>query len=451
VVALFMQAGRGLAAAHREGLVHRDFKPDNVLVDRDEGRVLVTDFGLVSIRPEARTRNETSQVARLLPPGRSLSSSDASTLTETGAVMGTPAYMAPEQHLGHATDARSDQFSFCAALWEGLYGLRPFEGETIDELAVNVLGGKLVKPPGAAVPSWLREIVARGLSIDPARRFESMDALLDEIAHHTRRSSARRGGVLAAAAAAVFVAAGLGLLQLGGTDATEIAQRQIARLEAALEHSEAELARAVAQLEIERARSQKVREERARELETERLQLVEARRAREQELLSLHEQITVLAAGGREQRAPRVVVEARKGELESRDRDGSAEKTALPVSRPDSPAQLADPLLPVRPGQSSILAAIAEVRGEVIRCGKLRDFSSKRSYAKWESAGLSHFSGEVSVRIVIRSDGTVERATARGAPDAIARCIEKRVNEAAFSRSIAGRVYTHVFTFPERN
>src|SRR5262245_58459439 len=113
IVAVHAQAGRGLAEAHRHGIVHRDFKPDNVLVE-DAGRVLVTDFGVAALSglpplPAEPKEGEERDVR----------------LTDTGMVVGTPAYMAPEQHRREATDARADQFSFCVALYEALNGKRP--------------------------------------------------------------------------------------------------------------------------------------------------------------------------------------------------------------------------------------------------------------------------------------------------------------------------------------
>jgi tetratricopeptide (TPR) repeat protein len=150
----FVEAGRGLAAAHAAGLVHGDFKPENVLVGRD-GRVRVTDFGL------ARSSAPSSAHA---PRG----------------VGGTPAYMAPEQVSGAGrVDARSDQFSFCAALHEGLYGERPFAGSTVEALAAEVRAGRVrAVPRGSDVPPWLHRVVRQGLRVEPGERHASMEALL---------------------------------------------------------------------------------------------------------------------------------------------------------------------------------------------------------------------------------------------------------------------------------
>jgi serine/threonine protein kinase len=151
---VLIQAGRGLAAAHHAGLVHRDFKPDNVLVGAD-GRVRVTDFGL------ARAAGLAGEVA---PPA--LPTTDV-TITRSGAVVGTPAYMAPEQVLGAGADARADVFSFCVTAWECLFGARPFAGATLQALLEAVRAGRLVEGGDQTVPARIRNMLARGLSHDP--------------------------------------------------------------------------------------------------------------------------------------------------------------------------------------------------------------------------------------------------------------------------------------------
>ncbi len=199
VVQVFRAAGRGLAAAHDAGLVHRDFKPDNVMMS-DGGKVKVTDFGLARGRDErAHERLPTARSEAV--PADSLRDRVAS-LTQTGAVIGTPAYMAPEQHLGLAVDARSDQFSFCIAFWEALYGKRPFTAEAGTELAMKVIEGEIDDvPAGSKVPGWLREIVERGLSPEPVDRWPSMAALLAELGRDPSRT--RRGRMLGLAGVVV--------------------------------------------------------------------------------------------------------------------------------------------------------------------------------------------------------------------------------------------------------
>ena len=128
--------GRGLAAAHAAGLVHRDFKPDNVLLDK-ERRPRVVDFGLArqAGAGDDELAGETGDVTSQDGDGRRCAISSGkhalATLTKTGTWVGTPAYMAPEQFLGERGDARSDQFSFCVALYEALYGERPFAGDDL--------------------------------------------------------------------------------------------------------------------------------------------------------------------------------------------------------------------------------------------------------------------------------------------------------------------------------
>jgi tetratricopeptide (TPR) repeat protein len=160
IVAMFVRAGRGLAAAHRAEVVHRDFKPDNVLVGRD-GRVRVTDFGLAGVTGGSGRAGDTPAMLE----------------TWSGTLAGTPAYMAPEQHERKPVDARADQFAFCVALFEALYGRRPFSGDSYGELVEQVLAGKIAAPPGR-VPVRIQAALRRGLQIAPADRFADMDALL---------------------------------------------------------------------------------------------------------------------------------------------------------------------------------------------------------------------------------------------------------------------------------
>jgi eukaryotic-like serine/threonine-protein kinase len=202
IVAAFAAAGRGLAAAHAAGLIHRDFKPDNAIVGADH-RLRVLDFGLA----RAAVVGD-GDGAAAVPDGAVSPTSSASELrtplTVAGAVMGTPAYMAPEQHRGQEVDARADQFNFCVALYEALYKQRPFPGKTLAELAAAVTTGRPREPPAdSTVPGWLRKVIARGLASDPAARYPSMTALVDELERDPR--AARRRLAAAAAVAVVFL------------------------------------------------------------------------------------------------------------------------------------------------------------------------------------------------------------------------------------------------------
>ncbi len=196
VIAAFVAAGRGLAAAHAEGLVHRDFKPSNVLRSRS-GRIVVTDFGLARAEgPEGRSSRPSGDLPQL---------STAPALTKSGSLLGTPAYMAPEQWRFEAVTPATDQFAFCVALWEALSGKRPFVGATLEDLREDVLDGP-TQLDDARLPRALRPVLRRGLAVDPANRWPSMGALLEAIARaSSRRSIAVMAGVgVAAAGIAIY-------------------------------------------------------------------------------------------------------------------------------------------------------------------------------------------------------------------------------------------------------
>jgi serine/threonine protein kinase len=265
VLRVFVAAGQGLAAAHAAGLVHRDFKPSNVLVDRS-GRVVVTDFGLarqtrtdsssttrdttgsISMSGSGSTSRsgsgagagaaEAAEAADAADAAEAADAADAAdmadmmadlaaagvaggdapelTLTRPGAILGTPAYMAPEQHRGSPADARSDQFSFCVALYEGLYGQRPFRGHSSASLHAAIVQGRIAEPPrGSRVPRRLRRLLLRGLRAEPGERFPSMDALLAALGNVARP----RPRSLLAGAAALLVSLGAFVLVVGARPA----------------------------------------------------------------------------------------------------------------------------------------------------------------------------------------------------------------------------------------
>jgi serine/threonine protein kinase/tetratricopeptide (TPR) repeat protein len=219
IVDVFRAAAQGLAAAHAVDLVHRDFKPDNVLVG-EAGVVKVVDFGLAretpnqGDAPRARhwAQTEPKFAAALEAASEALASASASDssgsgpefdsgafesgssvsprsllrstgmLTAAGTVLGTPAYMAPEQHRGRPVDARSDQYAFCIALWEAVYGKRPFSGREPKLLAARKQEFKLRESTrGIPVPRWLRAVLMRGLAADPSARFTDMAELIAAI------------------------------------------------------------------------------------------------------------------------------------------------------------------------------------------------------------------------------------------------------------------------------
>ncbi len=211
----YVDAGRGLAAAHAAGVIHRDFKPENVLVG-DDGRVRVGDFGLAG-GPAAFDRTSASEHSELDRDSGDLHGSGS--LTKTGALLGTPKYMAPEQESGGTASDRSDQFSFCVALYEALYGYPPFAGTTIAEYRHNVRHGRVLDPPAdSKVRGWVHTEIVRGLAVDPGDRHPALDPLLDRLEEalvdpNVARRRRRRARVLGAVGGLVALV-GIGALGL---------------------------------------------------------------------------------------------------------------------------------------------------------------------------------------------------------------------------------------------
>ncbi|MCA9693719.1 MAG: serine/threonine protein kinase, partial [Myxococcales bacterium] len=206
VLEVLIPAGRGLAAAHEAQLLHRDFKPENIMVG-DDGRVRVMDLGLARV---------TGDEPRAPPPAQDVALDGVAEallptlLTHGGALIGTPAYMAPEQLQGREVDVRADVFAFCVTLWEALHGVRPFAGETLAALTARVLAGEVSPPPsGRAAPAWLRRVCLRGLALEPGRRWSSMAAALAALDRGRRRARATRW--IASIAALALAGAGLAL------------------------------------------------------------------------------------------------------------------------------------------------------------------------------------------------------------------------------------------------
>jgi tetratricopeptide (TPR) repeat protein/predicted Ser/Thr protein kinase len=218
ILAKVIAAGEGLAAAHDAGLIHRDIKPENVLISVD-GRARVGDFGLARdliISGDAREDLPTLAVGEAEAVG---ASADAlmTPVTQTGAVLGTPAYMAPEQFAGAPVDARADQFAYCVTVWEALWQQRPFVGDSFEQLRTTLARGERRSPPTTPkVPARVRLALERGMAIDPAARFPSMHALLAAM----RPPVPRRARWIAIGAAGVAIAIGAAVWPRGVAEAS---------------------------------------------------------------------------------------------------------------------------------------------------------------------------------------------------------------------------------------
>ncbi|HEY8376510.1 MAG TPA: serine/threonine-protein kinase, partial [Nannocystis sp.] len=188
LLAVMQAAGRGLAAAHAVGLVHRDIKPDNIMIG-DDGRVRVMDFGLARRRdagaPELLAHREVSR------PMLSIE------VTHAGTMLGTPAYMAPEQFRGESVGPPADVFAFCVMMWEALHGARPFAGGTLAELREAVESQRITRPTRDRVPRRLTAVLLRGLARTPDQRWPNMDALLAALARGQAQTRRRRQFLLA--------------------------------------------------------------------------------------------------------------------------------------------------------------------------------------------------------------------------------------------------------------
>lgn len=242
VIEWFIESARGLAAAHAVGIIHRDFKPSNVLIGRD-GRVRVADFGLAAaIHRDLSDQTELSLagVEASISAVRTLSEGPPTTgdtpdessgsrvadensisraaidehITDPGTIMGTPAFMAPEQHSGDEVGPQADQYSFCVALYAGLYGYLPFPVPESQRPMIELLTQKVREqiappPPGTEVPAWLHAVVIRGMAARPEQRWPSMTALMDALMDDpaVRRRRVQRTG---AAIVAVALIIGLG-------------------------------------------------------------------------------------------------------------------------------------------------------------------------------------------------------------------------------------------------
>jgi serine/threonine protein kinase/tetratricopeptide (TPR) repeat protein len=209
VVSMFIHAARGLYAAHEVGLVHRDFKPSNVMIGRD-GRIRVMDFGLAEAAGDGAATS----------PGRGVVSVDPSATDERhyrpegGVVMGTPAFMSPEQHCGREVDDRSDQFSFCVALFRCLFGCAPFQPEEGESLVDAIVAQRIADPAAKRdSPRRLRQAIRRGLQLRPEDRWPNLAVLIEEL---QRCMQPRRGRRVLLGLTGLSMLAG-GVAVAGGT------------------------------------------------------------------------------------------------------------------------------------------------------------------------------------------------------------------------------------------
>ncbi len=221
-LSMLLRAGRGLAAAHAEGIVHRDFKPANVLVS-DDGAVKVIDFGLAQFVEHPHDRTYDSYRPESISGLQSLASSDHGSLTEAGHVLGTPLYMAPEQHAGQPTGPAADQFALCATLFEAIHGEPAYQGRTHEALFHAKLRGAPLPPAGASVPRRVTRAIERGLHPDPDSRWPSVDALLRALTPSTpqRRPKGQWLWGLAAAATTMVMMVPPASPEPAGCDASE--------------------------------------------------------------------------------------------------------------------------------------------------------------------------------------------------------------------------------------
>jgi len=202
ILDVFVQAGRGLAAAHAAGIVHRDIKPSNILIDRSDSP-FVSDFGIAHAELGTTIDDDSPEEP----------SASEVKLTRTGSIIGTPAYMAPEQMRGEPASPLADQFSFCVTLWQALYGSHPFidpvAGYDRERVLALIEAGRPLKPAKVVrLPGRVERAIVRGLSAKPAERWPKMTALIDALAPRARRvvaigglaAAALTGGILTAVA-----------------------------------------------------------------------------------------------------------------------------------------------------------------------------------------------------------------------------------------------------------
>lgn len=217
ILSRYIDAARGLAAAHAAGIIHRDFKPSNVLLG-DDGRVRVADFGLAAA--SSRNSEDPALDGIEIAPPVPVPMHDETDLTRSGARVGTPTYMAPEQHTGGEVGALADQYSFCVALYEALYGMHPFQPGASRVSLTQLIAHKhqerfQAPPPNSDIPDWLRAVILRGMSARSEERWPSMDALISALGDDPARRRRWRlmAATLALAALSLAALAAIGWLR----------------------------------------------------------------------------------------------------------------------------------------------------------------------------------------------------------------------------------------------
>lgn len=209
VVQVFIEAGRGVAAAHEAGITHRDFKPGNVVIGNDR-RVRVLDFGLAKTGDDDDASESDPSMAAFDSGIEGIVDSLNMKLTQAGRSVGTPAYMSPEQLFGLPVDAATDQFSFGVSLYEALYGTLPFADDDAPDFMACVSEGRVRDPPaGTPVPAWVHQVILRSLAAKPQDRFASMEELLDALSADPARK--RRRALLGVSLVGIGALASVGL------------------------------------------------------------------------------------------------------------------------------------------------------------------------------------------------------------------------------------------------
>ena len=410
---LLLPAARGLAAAHAAGMVHRDFKPANVLVSR-ESRVVVTDFGLVSTHQEQDDD---------VPDGEPAPQLRDPSLTDTGTTLGTPAYMAPEQHRGADVDARSDQFAFCVTLFEAVYGQRPFTGNTLLDLMKAKESGDFIRTSGNDVPSWLRNLVLRGMSSAPERRFSSMADLIGEIERHLV-SRTSRGWIGLASLALIVPAAVIGYRSLTTTPQARGDDPRVGVLQAELTSVRAELTELKDELKDETGQMTAAIDPAA----------VAALNTRIRELEDQLRATEVSPEPARPRPAKHEfpisdVSKARKLELHRRKQSG--------------------PPLPETPESNIVASVFSGLRPAIERCANIPDLQLDRNYEEWKRLMDRSFDSDIRVTIKIEPDGRASKVRVAAQSTSVRSCISLSVRRARFPVSIEGGPASYSYSLIE--